>query len=839
MLPLDSEVLEIPEVLAFSAALGEALDRAKTIKPVSSIEPALTKSDFEPLFSQLPSIFPTPSASDQEQASDIVETRKARQYTAIETAVRRRFDTLLASTPITAPEFVEVWNILDVLAALSDSEQCDPTLLFSLVEELIDSQTIEGCRVTFDYLESRRERITAKHWKPKGLIVLRTCNELLRRLSRAEDITFSGRVFIFMFQSFPMGDKGTVNLRGAYHTENVTTYEDIPSKSEESTEKMEIDAKEEVKEDIGAKPTSIGVKAVSFDAKDKTTSEKPLDTDALYPIFWSLQQYFCQPTKLFDAENMSKFKSALEATVIAFGSVAQGQRSSKSMDDTKDSSKKRKRLELDASDSGTFNPKYLTSRDLFELEMSDLFFRRHILIQAIIVLDFLRSLTPTAKAKHTHIQQPNRSVMYGDKSISEEDDKWAETTRNRIYDYIFAGPDGQYVHRIIQAVTQRDKGWTRWKMETCPPIERPAVTPSEFIDARASAKRMATGKKLRPHPMGSLSLNFLKEEDDEAAMKNFKDPARWKLPDLATFKDKITEDDLEIDFAKSDKEKAQILEAKASKTWRALRIASRSRLAAFDRIDDWQNVQPIFEDPKDPKEEDDAEGETGPRPDDNRAIIITGPPGVGKTTLVSMLLDRHPRIFQKLPQHTNRPPREGEVNGEDYNFVDKATFNMMLDGDQLLEFVTKDDFDYGTNRRTADYIQDSGKIPIMLFDRESVQSSKDFEYPARVVFLSPPNIEELEARLKKSSRHSEESIKAVIETAAEEIEQAKTGEGFYDTVIINDDVETAYKLLEHFIYGGEPEGSNGINGANAEEKGENDAKMEGVETIGDGETAAE
>lgn len=291
--------------------------------------------------------------------------------------------------------------------------------------------------------------------------------------------------------------------------------------------------------------------------------------------------------------------------------------------------------------------------------------------------------------------------------------------RKRIYDYIFAGPDGQYVHRIIQAVTQRDKGWTRWKMETCPPIERPAVSPDEFNEARASAKRMATSKKLRPHPMGSLSLDFLKAEDEETAMQKFKDPARWKLPDLATFKDKIADDDFELGFAKTEKEKAQFVESKASKTWRALRIASRTRLTAFDKIDDWQDIKAIFEDPTNPDEEiKEEEGETGRKPEDTRPIIVSGPSSVDNSALVAMLLERQPGVFSKVIQHTTRKPADGEVNGQDYNFVDSATFNMMLDGDQLLAFTKRDEFDYGTNRRTAESISDSGKVPLIQLDRE-------------------------------------------------------------------------------------------------------------------------
>ena len=60
----------------------------------------------------------------------------------------------------------------------------------------------------------------------KEMVILRTCNELLRRLSRAEDPVFCGRVYVFLFQSFPLGHKGSVNLRGEFHIGNVTTFED-------------------------------------------------------------------------------------------------------------------------------------------------------------------------------------------------------------------------------------------------------------------------------------------------------------------------------------------------------------------------------------------------------------------------------------------------------------------------------------------------------------------------------------------------------------------------------------------------------------------------------------
>lgn len=236
----------------------------------------------------------------------------------------------------------------------------------------MDSQTIAGCRRVFDFLESRRETITSKHFDQKKLAILRTCNELLRRLSRAEDTAFCGRVFIFLYQSFPLGDRSSVNLRGEYHVENVTTYDKDLPKKEEDAEKMDVDTQDG---DASNTPDPKGAsKAVSFDGKKGQQTEKPLEPDALYPIFWSLQSSFNQPKKLFDATHFSEFKAGLEATMSNFRSIKpdQGSRPIKQEKQTDDTKRnlKRKREDSDEDElASAFNPKYLTSRDLFELEV--------------------------------------------------------------------------------------------------------------------------------------------------------------------------------------------------------------------------------------------------------------------------------------------------------------------------------------------------------------------------------------------------------------------------------------------------------------------------------------
>jgi THO complex subunit 1 len=239
------------------------------------------------------------------------------------------------------------------------------------VEELLDSQTIAGCRKIFDFLESRRERITARHFSQKNLVILRSCNELLRRLSRAEDTAFCGRVFIFLFQSFPLGDKSSVNLRGEYHVENVTTFDVLPAK-EVTPEKMEVDSEpKDIKQAINGTPRKAAEETINA-SKGVTFSkaEKSLSADELYPIFWSLQQSFSQPKRLFDQANFAEFKVGLEATMTTFETVQKETmgRPTKAAEDSKRGTK-RKRGQGDDDLANAFNPKYLTSRDLFELEV--------------------------------------------------------------------------------------------------------------------------------------------------------------------------------------------------------------------------------------------------------------------------------------------------------------------------------------------------------------------------------------------------------------------------------------------------------------------------------------
>ncbi|CAN8097262.1 unnamed protein product [Discula destructiva] len=600
MAPLDVDSYGIPSVTVLVDFFEDALETASAIKPHPTVEPPLEEADLEPVLARMPaSIAPAEPLSIAN-----ARQRNSSKFAIIETAARGLLSNLIARVSIDVPDYVKVWNFFDILQCLSDRGQCDPALLVWLIEELLDSQTIPGCRKIFDYLESRRKRIISKNFNDKKLVILRSCNELLRRLSRAEDTAFSGRVFIFLFQSLPPGDKSSVNLRGEYHTQNVTSYDQVAPKVEEAEDKMEVDQEIPAAKETNGQAQS---KSVSFSERKENAAEKPLDPDALYPMFWSLQESFNQPKKLFEAAHLAQFKTGLEETMKAFKAnpVQHDAKSSKQGDDNRGIKRKLDAEEEEALTS--FNPKYLTSRDLFELEIGDLSLRRYVLVQALIIIEFLLSLTAEAKQTLLSINSVNRSVAYLDQTLSEEDEKWVKSMKLNVTEYLKSATDGHFFLRMVETILSRDKNWVRWKIENCPIIERAAISPKEWAAAMSSSKREATSKKVRLNTTHPLNLDFLKENDDVDVMEELKDPKRYQLPDIKSFQKGLQEADFDLGFPNPVEKERELKEHKASLAWRALRIASRTKLAVFDKIDSYEDINVLFEEPKLKAEEENEE----------------------------------------------------------------------------------------------------------------------------------------------------------------------------------------------------------------------------------------
>ncbi|KAF2653256.1 hypothetical protein K491DRAFT_603281 [Lophiostoma macrostomum CBS 122681] len=553
------------------------LERARDVKQSTSINPPLTVSEL---------------AQDGQPLFTLVSSNKDTDIVAFEKAAKAIFYNNLGSKPINDPSFVNVWNLLDILQFCGDRDLCSPQLVLLLVEELLDSQSISGCRTAFKFLETRREAIIANTSKNKDLVILRFCNELLRRLSRAEDPVFCGRVYVFLFQSFPLGDKSSVNLRGNFHTDNVTTFEDY-LKASVAEEEDTVGETTEVKEE--SKPEETDSKQSELEKTDKK-KQSTLGFDALYPLFWTLQLYFSDPPKLFVEENFKQFQEGLEATLAKFKEVPKVIQSG-------DSERKKGNQVRSGDDhedfASTFNPKYLTSRDLFKLELSDLAFQRHILVQALILIDFLLTLTDKSK-KRSYYEKAQKAMQYSF-TLREEDTEWALGIKNSIANYLQDGPDGKFYYRMVDTVLSRDKNWVRWKMENCQPFTRNRVPTKDFLEAKSGAHNELRSKSVAK-PAGrttASSLLFLSSTDAERGLPKLKQADRFTAPSIESYADKIRASDVLIELdqglSRLDENTRQEEEKKTSNMWRGLRLASKNRLSSFDRLEHGKGLERLFQ----------------------------------------------------------------------------------------------------------------------------------------------------------------------------------------------------------------------------------------------------
>ncbi len=181
--------------------------------------------------------------------------------------------------------FASTFNRLDIILALSLQDLIDPTLPLSLVEELIESQPISTCSRLFGYTESRVKPLTIDlhPTRGKGLVLLRTCNELLRRLSKPsqQHTVFAGRILSLLASVFPLGERSGVNLRGDFNVENKTIIEDRQDDEAEATDAL----------------------------ADKDERDQIFKVDyEFYELFWKVQRFFSNPPLLMTGPDSSRLQ---------------------------------------------------------------------------------------------------------------------------------------------------------------------------------------------------------------------------------------------------------------------------------------------------------------------------------------------------------------------------------------------------------------------------------------------------------------------------------------------------------------------------------------------------
>ena len=173
-----------------------------------------------------------------------------------------------------------------------------------------------------------------------------------------------------------------------------------------------------------------------------------------------------------------------------------------------------------------------------------------------------------------------------------------------------------------------------------------------------------------------------------------------------------------------------------------------------------------------------------------RLFVVSGPSGVGKSTILRRLVDLIPRLAFAI-SHTTRPQRAGEVNGRDYHFVSDEEFQRLMEEDAFVEWAWVHSHRYGTSKET---LQAGGEDDLLIeVDVQGADALRDQVPEAVTIFIEPPAFKDLEMRLTGRGRESGPEVDRRLQTAKDEMPRATS----YDYRITNDRVdETVERLAE-------------------------------------------
>lgn len=175
-------------------------------------------------------------------------------------------------------------------------------------------------------------------------------------------------------------------------------------------------------------------------------------------------------------------------------------------------------------------------------------------------------------------------------------------------------------------------------------------------------------------------------------------------------------------------------------------------------------------------------------------ILISGPSGTGKGTVCDLLRQKHPEISYSISA-TTRQPRPGEQDGVNYYFYTKEKFREMIDQGQLLEWAEVYGNFYGTPKQKVLDRLEAGEDILLEIDTQGALNVMKVMPEGLFIFLMPPSLEELAARLKGRGTETEESLHRRLGAAVDEIKLATK----YRYVVVNDKVEDAQKTIANII----------------------------------------
>ncbi|XP_028282624.1 THO complex subunit 1 isoform X2 [Parambassis ranga] len=414
---------------------------------------------------------------------------------------------------------------------------CSATTPFQLLGDILDCLPLDLCDRIFSFVEENVSTWKSNSFYTAGKnYLLRMCNDLLRRLSKSQNTVFCGRIQLFLARLFPLSEKSGLNLQSQFNLDNVTVFNKNEQEStlgQKHTEEKEDGMEEgEMGEEEAPAPCSI-----------------PIDYN-LYRKFWTLQDYFRNPLQCFDKFFWMTFLKFSDETLAVFKSYK--------LDDMQASKRKMEELRASSGEHVYF-AKFLTSEKLMDLQLSDSNFRRHILVQYLILFQYLKG----------QVKFKSSSCVLNDDQTA-----WIEETTKLVYQLLKeTPPDGDKFANMVEHILNTEENWNSWKNEGCPSFVKERTVDDK--SKRPSRKRQAPEDFLGKGPdrkifMGNDELTRLWNLNPDN-MEACKSDNREFMPSLDEFFAEAIE---QADPVNMVEEEYKVVR-NPNYGWRALRLLSR------------------------------------------------------------------------------------------------------------------------------------------------------------------------------------------------------------------------------------------------------------------------